>query len=402
MIRRLEDLVAPLSEREFLDSFSRKRRLVVKTTQPERAASLLPWATINHLIASVMPSSNIVVNLKGKTCAEFMYRRGPEGQLCPDALQQMATQGISIVLKQIHKYAPPIATLANAIERRIGHAVHVNCYITFGITSAFTPHYDTHDVLAVQVQGAKRWRGYGIPIAYPLKDFPPRVNRDNIAYGDPVWEELIEPGDMLYVPRGEAHDAAGEVKPSVHLTFGIQAPNGIDLLNWLAQRAQNNMVFRMDVTRVGGEEPLRNHGLVLKRHLHELIDQLSFDAFLDDVDQRRSLRVRLNLGFDNALRPDTWLSPTPKRRIALTLDTKGETEVALGGSVFRLSSNARRTLHLLLEEDGLSFAVLAEKLATTVEDNGLRGAVAQLVAKGLVAVESHEQPTYGKMRAAPA
>ena len=58
---------------------------------------------------------------------------------------------------------------------------------------------------------------------------------------DPVWEELIEPGDVLYVPRGEAHDAVGEVKPSVHLTFGILAPNGIDVLNWIAPRAQNNV-----------------------------------------------------------------------------------------------------------------------------------------------------------------
>ena len=107
MIRRLEDLVAPLSEREFLDSFSRKRRLVVKTTQPERAASLLPWATINHLIAGVMPSSKIYVNLKGKTCAELMYRRGPEGRLCPDALQQMAAQGVSIVLERNSQICSP-------------------------------------------------------------------------------------------------------------------------------------------------------------------------------------------------------------------------------------------------------------------------------------------------------
>jgi ribosomal protein L16 Arg81 hydroxylase len=384
MIRRLEDLVAPLSEREFLDSFSRKRRVVVKTTQPERAASLLSWATINHLIAGLMPSSKIYVSLKGKACAELMYRRGPEGRMCPDALQQLAAQGVSIVLDEIHKYAPPIGTLADAIERRIGHKVGVNCYITFGTTSAFKPHYDTHDVLAVQVQGAKRWRGYGIPIAYPLKGLSPRVD---IALDNPVWEELIEPGDVLYVPRGEAHDAVSEVKPSVHLTFGILAPNGIDLLNWMVQRAQNNVVFRMDVTRVGGEEALRNHSLVLKRDLHELIDQLSLDSFLDDVDQQRSPRVQLNLGFDSALRPDTWLSPTPKRRIALAPDIKGETGVILGGSVFRLSANARRTLHLLLEEDGLSFAALAEKLVTTAEDSQLRQAVAELVAKGLVAVE---------------
>jgi ribosomal protein L16 Arg81 hydroxylase len=388
MIRRLDDLVAPLSEHEFLDSFSRKRRLVVKTTQPERTASLLPWATINRLIASVMPSSDIIVKLRGKTCDELMYRSGPEGRLRPDALQQLAAQGVSIVLNGIHKYAPTITTLANAIERRVGHRVFVNCYMTFGTASAFIPHYDTHDVLAVQIHGAKRWRGYGTPIDYPLEDFPSRTERSNVAYGNPVWEELIEPGDVLYVPRGEAHDAVGEVKPSVHLTIGIQGPNGIDLLNWMAQRAKSNAVFRMDLTRVGGEEALRNHGLLLKQQLHKLIDQVSFDAFLEDVDQQRSPRVRLNLGFDNALRPDTWLSPTPRRRIELAADTKDETEVTLGGSVLRLSANAKRTLYLLLEEDGLSFAALAEKLAVTVEDSGLRGAVAQLLAKGLVAVES--------------
>jgi ribosomal protein L16 Arg81 hydroxylase len=400
MIRRLEDLVAPLSEREFLDSFSQKRRVVVKTNQPERAASLLPWVTINHLIASVMPSSDIIVKFKRETCGQLMYRRGPEGRLRPDSLQQLAAQGVSIVLNSVHKHAPPIATLANAIERRIGHRVWVNCYITFGTVSAFKPHYDTHDVLAVQVHGAKRWRGYNIPIAYPLEDFPPKVERQKIAYGDHVWEELIEPGDMLYVPRGEAHDAVAEVKPSVHLTIGIQVPTGLDLLNWMAQRAKNDVVLRMDLTRVGGEEPLRDHGLVLKRHLHELIDQLSFDAFLDNVDQQRSMRVRLNLGFNNVLRPDTWLSPTPKRRIALA-PSNGETEVTLGGSVFRLSADARRTLHLLLEADGLSYAALAEKLATTVENNELRGAVAQLVAKGLVAVETPDESSYCGTRDIP-
>jgi ribosomal protein L16 Arg81 hydroxylase len=386
MIRRLSDLVALLSEREFLDCFSRKCRLVVKTTKPERTASLLPWATINRLIANVMPSSNIMVKLKGRTVDELMYRSGPEGRLRPDALQHLAAQGVSIVLNHIHRYVPPIKALAHAIERRLGHPVHVNCYVTFGTASAFKTHVDYQDVLVVQIHGAKRWRGYGIPIAFPLEDFPPTADRSNIAHGDPVWEELIEPGDVLYVPRGEAHDAVGEVKPSVHLTIGITPPTGIDLLKWMIQRAKNDAACRMDISRAGGEETLRNHGLVLKRHLHELVDQLSFDAFLDDLDQQRPPDTRLSLGSNSALRPDTWLSPTPRRRIALGPDS--ETEVTFGGRIFQLSANARRTLHLLLEEDGLSFGALAERLATTVEDNGLREAVAELAAKGLVAIES--------------
>jgi ribosomal protein L16 Arg81 hydroxylase len=384
MLRRLGDLIAPLSEREFLDCFSRKRRLVVKTTQPDRAASLLPWAAINRLIANEMPASSIVVWLKGRALNELMYRGGPEGKLSPNALQGLAARGVSIVLNNVHRYAPPIRALAQAIERRLGHPVHVNCYITFGTASAFTVHYDYQDVLIVQVHGAKRWRGYGIPVAYPLNGFP--LKSQQIAYGDPVWEQLVEPGDVLYVPRGEAHDAVGEVKPSVHLTIGITPTTGIDLVKWKADRAKNDAVCRMDIGRTGGAESLGNHGAVLKRHLHELIDQLSFDAFLDDLDQQCSLDVRLNLGADSALRPDTWLSPTPKRRIALGPDS--ETETTFAGAVFKLSADARRALHFLLEEDGLSFRALAEKLATTMEDSALREAVAQLAAKGLLAIES--------------
>jgi hypothetical protein len=170
------------------------------------------------------------------------------------------------------------------------------------------------------------------------------------------------------------------------LTIGITPPTGIDLLKWMIQRAKNDAACRMDISRAGGEESLRNHGLVLKRHLHELVDQLSFDAFLDDLDQQRPPDTRLSLGSNSALKPDTWLSPTPRRLIALGPDS--ETEVTFGGRIFQLSANARRTLHLLLEEDGLSFGALAERLATTVEDNGLREAVAELAAKGLVAIES--------------
>ena len=386
MIRRLKDLVAPLAEHEFLESFAQKRRFFVKTTQPDRAAPLLPWATINHLVeAGVIPSSKFRLILKGRPISESMYRRGQKKRLHPDILQQLAAQGVSIVIDGIDKYVPSIATLADAIERRIGHMVWVNCYITFGTASAFKPHYDTHDVLVVQVYGVKRWRGYGIPVVHPVTAFS--HHQAEITLGKADWEELIEPGDMLYVPRGEAHDAICVVKPSVHLTIGILAPNGLELLKWMVQRAVNDEVFRMDVTRVGGHEALNNHGQLLKQHLHDLIDQLSFDAFLDDADQQRSPRVRLNLGLDNVLTPNTWLAPTPRRRLELDADAGGEVELTVGGNAIRLSADAGRTLHLLLENDGLSFKALAEKLGMTTEDGQLRHAVAELVAKGLVAVE---------------
>jgi len=384
MIRSLKDLLGPLSEREFLDSFSRKSRLHVKTTQRERMASLLPWTTINHLLgAGEVPTTNVRVLVLSKNIPEHMYRRGKKNRLRPDALHQLAAQGVSIRIYRIGKYVPAIANLADSIERRIGYRVRVNCYITFGKASAFEPHYDTHDVLAVQIHGAKRWRGYGIPIPYPLPPDDGKVEHS----GNPVWDELIEAGDTLYVPRGEAHDAIGEVTPSVHLTFGLYAPTGIDVLNWMAERARTDAAFRMDVSRVGGKDALHRCELELKQNLKNLIDQLSFDTFLDEVDHKRPARVRLNVGFDGALDPDTRLIPTPRRRIALAPERKGEAAVTVGGSSIRLSADARRAFQVLFEEDGLSLGTLAEKLATSVADKALREAVGQLVAKGLCAVD---------------
>src|SRR5579862_536855 len=385
MIRRLKDLLEPLSEQDFLDSFSRKSRLAVRTVQHDRAASLLPWSTINDLLgAGVVPSSKLHVVVLGKTIPELMYRYRSNGRVRPDALQQLAAKGVNIRIDRIEKYVPAIATLADSIERRIGHLVWANCYITFGRASAFTPHYDTHDVLAVQIHGAKRWRGYGIPIPQPLPSFDD--NRE-LAVGASVWDELIEAGDILYEPRGEAHDAVGEVTPSVHLTFAIEVPTGIDLLGWMAEQARTDVLFRMDVTRVGGRDALCGHETQFKRRLKDFIDELSFETFLNEVDQKRASRVRLNLGFDRKLKPDTWLAPTPRRRVALAPTTQGEAEVTIGQTSIRLSANARRAFQVIVAEDGLSFAALAEKLDTHLEDKTLSEAVAELATKGLCAVE---------------
>jgi hypothetical protein len=275
--------------------------------------------------------------------------------------------------------------VADALERRMSAIVGVNCYVTFGSTSAFNPHYDTQDVVAIQVHGVKRWRGYGTPMAYPVTGFDPGTD---ITVGNPTWEERIESGDVLYVPRGEAHDAVAEVTPSVHLTLSIVASNGIDLINWMARQAHSNPVFRMDVTRVDGEESLRSHGRLLKHHLHNLVDQLSFDKFLNELNQQRDLRVRLNLGLDNVLNCDTWLVPTSRRRVELAPDAEGEVDVVVGGNTVRLSTKARQTLHLLLQEDGLPLGLLAQRLAPAIQESELLEAIAQLVAGGLVAIEA--------------
>ena len=53
----LASLVEPRSESEFIDSFLRKERFIVKTSHGERAEAILPEWTLDRLVASnILPS----------------------------------------------------------------------------------------------------------------------------------------------------------------------------------------------------------------------------------------------------------------------------------------------------------------------------------------------------------
>ena len=70
------------------------------------------------------------------------------------------------------------------------------------------PHFDSYDVFLLQAQGQRKWRigrqkkfelQEGVPLKI-LKEFKPEA------------EYVLNPGDMLYLPPGYAHDgvAVGE------------------------------------------------------------------------------------------------------------------------------------------------------------------------------------------------
>lgn len=88
------------------------------------------------------------------------------------------------------------------------------------------PHVDSYDVFLLQVRGRRRWS-----IAPPAER--PRVPGQPVRLVAPfdatdVWE--LEPGDMLYLPPGWAHDgvALGEC---ITASIGFRAPSRGEVLN---------------------------------------------------------------------------------------------------------------------------------------------------------------------------
>jgi hypothetical protein len=133
--------------------------------------------------------------------------------------------GATLVLSQFHESHAGLARLCRGLERAFLHPVQANLYLTPPAAQGFRPHYDTHDVLVLQVEGRKRWR---IWPGEPVVERPTRRTRwagGPAPDGDPA-EVLLAPGDSLYVPRGAVHEAAAlPGERSLHVTLGLLEPS---------------------------------------------------------------------------------------------------------------------------------------------------------------------------------
>jgi ribosomal protein L16 Arg81 hydroxylase len=387
MISDLASLLAPLPEQSFLEHFLEKKRLHASGSEPEQFARLLPWGTINRIVEwDVLPADRLNVMRASIELAPLMFRRQDGSQrLDAGRLQALLSQGVSLVINNIDDLVSVLGRLGDAIERRLAHFIAMNAYLSFGRAGAFKPHWDTHDVLVVQIHGSKRWRSYGTPIPYPVESCKPDELPSEI-----VWEDLLVPGDLLYLPRGEVHEAIVEEKSSVHLTIRIVPRRGVDFLGWLTKKAMDDELLRMDLTRLSGEAALGRHETLLKKQLHALIDSSSLAAFLDSDDRERRPRALFSLGQDDRSGEDTFVVPALRRHTSLLTEGDDEATVTIGGEQYRLSAAARRVLAHLIDRNGSKFRDLSAALGTTVSNEMLRSALSELVERGLAALEPPE------------
>lgn len=129
--------------------------------------------------------------------------------------------GASLVVSQFQEIHPPLARFCRGLEKAFLHGVQANIYLTPPGAQGFRVHFDTHDVLVLQVSGRKAWRVWdSIPFPAPTRHTPWANNA--APEGDP-HELILTPGDALYVPRGVMHEAMVHegAEPSLHITVGF-------------------------------------------------------------------------------------------------------------------------------------------------------------------------------------
>ncbi len=139
-------------------------------------------------------------------------------------LQQALEQGASVVLEGMDILEPKINTFLAKIDQSLPCALTgCACFFSQKGNEAYGGHFDTDDVLAVQLSGKKKWRIYE-------KQQRRYIGTDNFTeqqMGRMVEEVVMNPGDVIYARAGVPHRVETIADHSLHLAFELidKTPN---------------------------------------------------------------------------------------------------------------------------------------------------------------------------------
>ncbi|MDP3415586.1 cupin domain-containing protein [Falsiroseomonas sp.] len=200
---------------------------------PDRYRHLISIAEIDAFLATdaaARPRISMAdSSRKGSAAVPEEDYAFPDGGLDLPGLFACFDAGATLVVSQFNQMHAPLARFCRGLEQVYLHAVQANIYLTPPGAQGFRMHYDTHDVLVLQVEGEKAWRIWpGQPFPNPTRRTPWPGGIEPLAEAETI---TLRPGDALYVPRGVLHDAATQDgEPSLHVTIGFMEPSFAEVL----------------------------------------------------------------------------------------------------------------------------------------------------------------------------
>ncbi|MGH6943601.1 MAG: JmjC domain-containing protein [Geminicoccaceae bacterium] len=255
-----DEIVAPLGAEGFFAEHDGKRPLHLKGAA-DKFAAVMTWARLNALLgqATIWSQASLQLVLDKEPvpaqryCAAAPGRDG--GQVLrpdPERVKDLLKRGATLVANDIDHLSEGLTAFSAALEEALGGKVQGNLYLSSRKRPGFASHFDTHDVYAAHVEGTKTWYVYegrvADPIAHPSFKSLTREHHEK-AKGGLLMEVRMEPGDLLYLPRGQYHDALADEGGAVHIAFGVTYPIGMDILSALFDRMVAEPEFRANLPR---------------------------------------------------------------------------------------------------------------------------------------------------------
>jgi hypothetical protein len=217
-----------------------------------------------------------------------------------------------------------------------------------------------------------------LPLSFQRSDGAPQE-----SIRAPVMDLVLEPGDVLYVPRGWWHNVIPFEEGSCHVSVGAYAATVHDYLLWVcSQMLSREPHARRAFPPSPEDAPLLGDILLrLRQHVMDPGTQRRFETELL-MRERQHGEVNLALHLTNARLPG-------RARLRLTTSRAAPLEnrtVVLNGAVHELDPIAWAIVTALRDSISLTFDALTQRVAAVSRDD-LGAVVLDLARHELLTIE---------------
>eukprot|EP00731_Ephydatia_muelleri_P028308 Em0019g1181a len=236
-------MIRPIPVEQFYSEVWEKRPLLIKRHKPYYNDGLFSCDELQRILVEHYLEYSVNLDITSYKNGERLTHN-PAGRASPSAVWESIKEGCSVRLLNPQTYSESLWRLNSLLQEHFGSFVGANIYLTPANTQGFAPHYDDIEAFVLQLEGKKQWK------LYPPRDgseLLPRHSSPNFSQneiGTPIMDTVLEPGDLLYFPRGTIHQAMSLPDcHSLHVTLSTYQKNTWgDLLEKLVPAALQSAI----------------------------------------------------------------------------------------------------------------------------------------------------------------
>jgi ribosomal protein L16 Arg81 hydroxylase len=337
----LDQVLGPVAVEDFYAAYWEKQPLHIARPGADHFSALLTCSHIETALSTQeLLFPDVQLTQTGKSIPPQDYT-DDRNRIIPLRFVQHYSTGATMVISQAHRLFGSLSSLCRNIQSELQLRCQGNVYLSPPGSQGFKPHYDTHEVFVLQVNGKKTFRFYSSGVELPFSH--DKHDSEKHPEASKTEEVTLTPGDTLYIPRGVTHDAlANKDEPSLHITLGVFPITIGDVLQEMTQiAAEKDAQYRCSVP---GSEWLRSNGVsaamcerfqslygkaFTSENLHEAVSRLRDDVALGSKQDCTGLLS--NIHRLNTVNPGSFIRL--RNGVAMNLE--------LQGSILRLRTSGQ-------------------------------------------------------------
>lgn len=261
-----------INSTEFLTNYWQKKPVIIRQAFPE----FIDF-TDEHELAGLAMEEEVDSRIISFDNNNWQVNTGPFEDFTEHCQGQW-----TLLVQGLENYLPEAQAMMDEFDFIPGWRKD-DLMMSFSVAGAGVgPHLDQYDVFIVQGKGSRRWQ-VGLPDDF--EEITPHPKLRQISQLTPIIDEILYPGDMVYIPPGHPHNGVAQ-EECLNYSIGFRAANQAELLNsfcdhlldnnWQGQRYTDPQLAARQIPGELQDSEKDN----FKRLLKQAIDSPEFDAWL--------------------------------------------------------------------------------------------------------------------------